>query len=108
MVSVELADKEHGSFGSVFCHLVRFFCATSTPDLPDTQISRLSAARTPCTVSPAKSNNPGVSIRLILVLPQANGAIEVETDTWRLISSGSKSQTVFPSEIFPNLSLALL
>ena len=27
VVSVELADKEHGSLGSVFCHLVRFFCA---------------------------------------------------------------------------------
>ena len=79
---------------------------TSTPDLPETAISRLSAARTPCAASPAKSNSPGVSIKLILVLPQAKGATAVQTDTLRLISSGSKSQMVLPSEVFPNLSLA--
>ena len=43
-----------------------FRCAASTPDLPETAISRLSAARTPCAASPAKSNSPGVSIQIDL------------------------------------------
>ena len=60
-----------------------------TPDLPETTISAVSQAVTASTTPASKSNKPGASSRLILVLPQVNGATAMLREALRLISSGS-------------------
>ena len=69
--------------------------------------SAVSAAASPCRVSPTKSKNPGVSRRLILQPFHSTGAMAVEREMPRLTSSASKSDTVVPDAIFPGRSIAL-
>ena len=74
---------------------------TSTPSTPDTTNRARSAARRAARASPTKSESPGVSMMLTRWPAHSKGAIARLTEEPRLISSGSKSVTVFPSSMRP-------
>ena len=78
----------------------------STPSTALTTTTTRSTTEQAARTSPKKSAYPGVSIRLILTSPTTMGASDSEIDICRLISSGSKSQTVDPSSTFPALVMA--
>ena len=80
---------------------------TCTPARPSTTINILSATRIASDTSALKSMYPGVSNMLIFLSNQVMGSTEVEIEIPRLISSSSKSLTVFPSAILPKRSVAL-
>ena len=81
-----------------------FSAPTVTPLFPEITITALPAARMPSLMPPEKSNRPGVSSRFILVSFHSTGSRARDTEALRRISSGSKSHTVLPSEIFPSRS----
>ena len=74
---------------------------TSTPSTADTTTITASAARIALRRSPTKSAVPGASSTLILVSRHSTGAIASETEMPRRCSSGSWSETVFPSSTTP-------
>ena len=73
--------------------------------MPDTVIITVPAAVIPSRIPPSKSKSPGVSMIFTFISSVIKLATAVFTDTFLLISSGSKSQTVFPSDIFPRRSV---
>ena len=98
--------KKAFAFFILFASFQAFSVPTSTPDFAERVMITASAARTPSWNPPAKSNSPGVSITLTLTPSCSNGATAEETEILRLISSGSKSQTVLPSAMVPRRSVA--
>ena len=74
---------------------------TSTPSTADTTTITASAARIALRRSPTKSAVPGASSTLIFVPLHSTGDIASDTETPRRCSSGSWSDTVFPSSIVP-------
>ena len=85
-----------------FSQRFQAFCVpTCTPALPETTIIAASAALTASSTSPTKSKYPGVSSTLIFTLSHGTGISVVEIEKCLLISSLSKSLTVFPSSTLP-------
>ncbi len=81
-------------------------CCTCTPSTAETTKRQESAARRAACTSPMKSAYPGASRTLIFVPLHSTGASASETLICFLVSSGSKSVTVFPSSTVPILVTA--
>ena len=72
-----------------------------TPSVALTTTTARSTLARAVSISPAKSAYPGVSSRLTLTPFTSKEARLVEMDSWRAISSGSKSITVVPFSTEP-------
>ena len=82
-----------------------FSVPAETPDLPLTTIKALPQTDAPSSCSPIKSGVPGVSKRLIFTPFHSIGITDVLREIFLFISSGSKSDTVFPSSVLPARSI---
>jgi hypothetical protein len=76
------------------------------PSVALTTSTARSAEARPASMSPAKSAYPGVSRRFTFTSFTVNGARAVAMESWRAISSGSKSQVVVPFSIDPRRAMA--
>ena len=72
-----------------------------TPSVALTTTTARSAVARAAMASAAKSALPGASSRLTFTPSTVNGAMARDTESWREISSGSKSQTVVPRSTVP-------
>ena len=99
-LEVQVCDSLSGSIG---CGITAIEVAE---DVRRGKSFREIAARIPSLTPAAKSKSPGQSMRFTLLSFHSRGATAEATDTLRLISSGSQSQTVLPSAVFPSRSVA--
>ena len=77
-----------------------------TPSVALTTTTARSTLASAVTISPAKSAYPGVSRRLTFTPFTVKGAREVEMESCRDTSSGSKSITVVPFSTEPRRAMA--
>src|SRR5579883_2907211 len=72
-----------------------------TPSVALTTTTARSATDSAAVMSAAKSAYPGASRRLTFTPSTSKGAMAIDTDSWRDVSSGSKSHTVLPRSTDP-------
>ena len=73
-----------------------------TPSVALTTTIARSVTASAMASSEEKSAYPGTSRTLTLIPSSSNGAMARDTDSWRWVSSGSKSQTVVPFSTEPS------